>query len=279
MKLPILSLSTFLLAGVAFSPIMSMAQNTDGYKDTPLVPGTKWHVHDPDRPQPVKVTAPGCLTTQPPSDAEILFNGTSTDAWQPSPNKPTEKYKPRMWPIKDGIWVDSYNSIETKKGYGDCQLHIEWRVPISRSASGQRGANSGVMFMGGRYEIQVLESHSNITYADGTAGAIYGQFPPMVNPALPKGEWQSYDIAFVAPRFDKDGKLISPAKFTVLFNGVLVQNAQELLGPTTWKNVPPWKAHPERLPLILQFHGDPIEFRNIWIRDLEKDAKASEESK
>ncbi|MDR3228820.1 MAG: DUF1080 domain-containing protein [Puniceicoccales bacterium] len=254
----------------------------DGYTNTPFVkdvnwnirdaagkPQTKdspWHVHDPNRPNPVKVAGGTYLTTKPPADADVLFDGTQESIdknWDGQGRK-------KLWRVKentDYIVADS-NNIVTKKNYSDAQFHIEWRVPADRKCGGQGGANSGVLFMGGQYEIQILESHTNETYADGQAGAIYDQFPPLVNAARPKGEWQSYDITFTAPRFDKDGKLLAPAFFTVLHNGIVVQANQPLNGPTDWRGANFYRRHPDRLPILLQFHGDPIEFRNIWVRDL-----------
>ena len=157
----------------------------------------------------------------------------------------------------------------TKKGYGSCQLHIEWKIPKGRKVSGQAGGNSGIFFMD-RYEIQIQESHKNVTYADGQAGALYGQHPPLVNASTPQGEWQSYDIIFTAPVY-KDGKLAEPAKITAFHNGVLIHNNQTFKGWTSHKVLPKYPAkHPLKAPIRLQWHGDPIEFRNIWIRDLAK---------
>jgi len=239
----------------------------------PLETPTKWHVHDPYRPNPVKVEGV-LLTTPAPADADVLFDGT-----QESLNKNWDAQfggKPRrqeMWRVPAGkdYFVARNNDITYKKGYADAQLHIEWRVPAGRKCQSQGGANSGVMFNNGLYEVQVLESHTNITYADGQAGALYNHLPPLVNPARPQGEWQSYDIVFTGPRFDDAGKLIAPAYMTVIFNGVVVQANQPMNGPGDYKRVSgyaTYRKHPARQPLRLQWHGDPIEFRNIWIRDI-----------
>ncbi|MDR1497287.1 MAG: DUF1080 domain-containing protein [Puniceicoccales bacterium] len=220
--------------------------------------------------QPPKVTNTVCLTPPPPSDADVLFDGTAESlakAWVPT------RANHKIWPVQNEIAVAANTDIRTKKSYGDCQLHIEWRVPANRHADGQRGANSGVIFMDGRYEVQILESHTNKTYIDGMAGALYNKSAPATNPSRPKGEWQSYDIALTVPRFDKSGKQTSPARFTVIYNGVVVQLNKDLSGSTRHRDSKP-QAHPLRLPLILQFHGDPIEFRNIWIRDLDKKTAA-----
>jgi hypothetical protein len=208
-----------------------------------------------------------CQTTPPPAGAEVLFDGTeaSREKWDAVRNN-----NATVWPIKDGVWVAAATDIKTKKDYGSCQLHLEWRVPAGRAIDGQKGGNSGVIFMfpKGWYEVQILESHSNKgTYADGMAGAIYNHHAPLVNPSLPQGEWQSYDITFTAPKFGEKGKVVSTARFHVVYNGVVVQNDRELTG-TTRNRGAKLKKHPERLPFALQFHGDPIEFRNIWVKEL-----------
>ncbi len=156
--------------------------------------------------------------------------------------------------------------LVTRQKFGDCQLHVEWMIPESDTGSGQGLGNSGVELMT-RYEIQVLESNQNLTYADGGAGAIYGVWPPLVNPARPKGEWNVYDIFFEAPHFDGD-KLVKPAYATVVFNGVLVQNHKNFLGTTIWRQVATYKPHPPEEPLSLQDHNQPVRYRNIWIRRL-----------
>ncbi|MDR2862303.1 MAG: DUF1080 domain-containing protein [Puniceicoccales bacterium] len=286
------------------------AQAVDGFskdnKPTPYILDlqgnpTKWMTGDKYRPQPPRAEKPAIQVIPPPAGADILFDGTESSrdaAWVPiksrkSPPKPwnVEKYKDADGGPEYGVLIGTAQSIHTKKSYGDAKLHIEWRVPKSRSGSGQGGTNSGVLFGDGKYEIQVLDSFNNFTYPDGMAGAIYSQFPPKFNASLPKGEWQSYDITFTAPRFDDEGNTTKRARFTVVFNGVLVQDDQELIGDSSYrgsslfptKKLKEDKAarhghnllspHPSRLPLYIQFHGDPIQFRNIWIVDLEKDAK------
>jgi hypothetical protein len=254
----------------------------------PLETPTKWHVHDPFRPNPVKVQGV-LLTTPPPADADVLFDGTMASVKKNWVAGRSRKKEPRLWRVpagKDYIVADT-NDIFTKKTYGDAQLHIEWRVPAGRKCQGQGGANSGVMFQDGLYEVQVLESHTNLTYADGQAGALYNHQPPLVNPARPQGEWQSYDIVFTNPRFDAAGKLIAPAYMTVIFNGVVVQANQPMNGPGDWRRVSGYETYSDQKdgkliprqrnadgsfrakgPVRLQWHGDPIEFRNIWIRDI-----------
>ena len=249
---------------------------------------TQWRTHDEARPQPPLAKEPRFQAARPPAGAEVLFDGTNLDAWVPlKPRKGVGK----LWEIKNGVMVATNNDLHTKKSYGDALLHIEWRIPKERKDNaGQGSTNSGVMFGDGRYEIQVLDVHpsTNKTYADGMAGGIYAQFPPKFNAALPKGEWQSYDITFTAPRFDSKGNTTKRARFHVVWNGVVVQEDQELVGDCSWRGSKLFptvelrseaklrhkhhllQPHPERLPLRLQFHGDPVEFRNIWIVDREK---------
>ena len=159
------------------------------------------------------------------------------------------------------------------QNFGDCQLHVEWATPVPAHGEGQGRGNSGVFLGLDRYEIQVLDSYENKTYADGSAGAIYGQYPPLVNVCRPPGQWQTYDIVYTAPRFDAEGKLLSPVRLTVFHNGVLIQNNVQLTGPTSWLERAPYQAHPEKQPISLQDHGNPVRFRNIWVRELGKPGK------
>ena len=158
--------------------------------------------------------------------------------------------------------------IETKSTFGDVQLHVEWAAPIRRRGVGQDRGNSGVFLMG-QFEIQVLDSYQADTYADGQAGAIYGQYPPLFNASRPPGEWQTYDIAFRRPRFDGSGKLLEPARITLFHNGILVQNNEEPFGPTSWLEWEPYDAsRGDRGPIALQDHDHPVRYRNIWLREL-----------
>lgn len=222
-----------------------------------------WPPHSRERPVPQSVAVTSIVTTPPPSDAIVLFDGSSLDRWH-SGNRAAR------WRVVDGAFevVAGAGGIETRDSFGDVQLHIEWMSPSPPRGSDQDRGNSGVFLMG-RYELQVLDSWENRTYADGMAGALYGQYPPLVNASRPPGEWQSYDIIFHRPRFDSAGKVVSPARFTVFHNGVLVQDNAALIGPTSHTVRPPYEAHPDRLPLSLQDHGHPVKFRNIWVRDLE----------
>ncbi len=227
------------------------------YADTPVIPGSTYTVHDTTRPQPRKVESTGAVTISAPSDALVLFDGTDTKAWNGD------------WRVEEGILIASPGALTTKEHFRDCQIHLEFRVPAGREIMGQKGGNSGIFIMG-KYEIQVGESHTNVTYPDGQAGAVYGQTPPLVNPATPQGEWQSYDIIFKAP-VSKDGKVVTPAEVTVLFNGVAVQAGFRIQGPTKHKTTTSYpENHPEKGPIFLQWHKDPIEYRNIWVRPLGK---------
>ena len=232
--------------------------------NTPCVAQSPWKIHDMNRPhppviRPVEQTVP----VNPPSDAVVLFDGKDLSQWS------TSKGEPAKWSVMDGYMtpVKGSGSIQTRQGFGSVQLHVEWSAPLPPVGEGQDRGNSGVFLMG-RYEVQVLDSYENTTYADGQAAAIYGQYPPMANASHPPGEWQGYDIVFRRPKFSKDGELSHPARITVFHNGILVQHDVELWGPTAWLENLPYKAHSDRLPLSLQYHGNPVRFRNIWIREL-----------
>ena len=212
--------------------------------------------------EPEKVD-PGKSTVDPPSDAVVLFDGTNLDAWDGDVGK---------WKIQDGYGIAG-SRIRTKQAFGDCQLHIEFRSPESEAKDqGQKRSNNGIGFMDARYEVQVLDSHSSTTYPDGQATAVYKQHPPLVNASLPTGTWQTYDILFKAPKFNEDGSLSEAANVTVFHNGVVTQWNFELKGDTPYNRPPAYKKHPEKMPFTLMFHGDPVEFRNIWMRDLSGDA-------
>jgi hypothetical protein len=199
----------------------------------------------------------------PPSDAVTLFNGKDLSGWTQRGGKPV------AWKVGDGYFEVAPHSgdIVTKQSFGDSQLHVEWASPNPPHGHDQEPGNSGV-YLQSLYEIQVLESHDNKTYADGQAGAIYCQYPPLANPARPPGEWQTYDVIFHAARFTGDGKLEEPAIVTLLFNGVLAQDHVALTGPTDYMKRPPYKPTPAKLPLLLQDHGAPVRYRNIWVREL-----------
>ena len=231
-------------------------------------PDPNWLGHDRERPLPTVVT-PGNFSSQeqvgqPPSDATVLFDGKDISPWVAMDGSPTK------WIARDGALecVPGSGYVRSLQAFGDCQLHVEWAAPNPPHGTSQGRGNSGLFFSLGRYEIQVLDSYENKTYSDGSAASVYGQYPPLVNASLPPGKWQTYDIVWTAPRFDADGKLISKARETVFHNGVLVQNNVELTGPTGWVGRAPYKAHPERLPIAFQDHGNPVRYRNVWVREL-----------
>ena len=225
--------------------------------ETPKLPEVPYVVHDGTRPQPIKVRSAGSVSVQPPGDAKILIGAKCSETWNGN------------WPIEGGVMTVAKGSVTTKESFGDCQLHLEFRVPAGRKISGQGGGNSGVFLMN-LYEVQVGESHTNQTYPDGQTAALYGQSPPLVNPSTPQGEWQSFDIVFEAPKYE-GGKVVQPAIVTVLHNGVLVHHRKALLGPTVHRALAKYPAkHPAKAPIQLQDHGDPIQYRNIWVRELGK---------
>jgi hypothetical protein len=228
-------------------------------------PSAEWQIHDMNRPMaPVITPGPAGPPVRPPSDAVVLFNKKDLSNWTDL------KGQPARWKVEKGIMevVPKTGDIRTVQGFGDCQLHVEWMAPSPAKGEGQDRGNSGVFLMG-LYEVQVLDCYNNKTYADGQTAAIYGQYPPLVNACRPPGEWQTYDIVFHRPRFDKDGKLLDPARMTVFHNGVLVHWCAVLTGPTAHHARPPYKMHADRLPVALQDHGSPVRFRNIWVRNLE----------
>lgn len=232
-----------------------------GYTDTPKLP-SGFHVHDPARPRPPVVDpGPATAPTPRPADAVVLFDGSNLDAF-------TGRDGRAAWTLRDGAMEGNRTGdIETREAFGDCQLHVEWATPNPAKGESQGRGNSGIFFFG-RYEVQVLDSFENPTYPDGQAAALYGQTPPLVNACRRPGEWQSYDIVFVAPRFAADGALLSPARATVFHNGVLVQHDEAFLGATAHRALPKYEAHEPTGRIRLQDHGDPVRFRNLWIRRL-----------
>jgi hypothetical protein len=223
----------------------------------------RWKAHDMDRPRPAKVTSSLALPVPAPSDAIVLFDGSDVSKWR------SQEGGPARWIVKDGYMESVRGSgyVYTRDSFGDVQLHVEWAAPVPAEGSGQGRGNSGVFLMG-LYEVQVLDSDTNITYTDGQASAIYGQYPPLVNASRAAGEWQSYDIVFRRPRFVPDGTLVKPARITVLHNGVLVQDNVEIWGGTSWLQYKPYESNADKLPLALQDHGNPVRYRNIWVREL-----------
>lgn len=229
--------------------------------------GVLVHETDPNlAPQPPIVT-PGSLPGMPPSDAIVLFNGRNTDGWSAEDGSETS------WIVKNGALqpVDDAGIIRTVKEFGSCHLHVEFATPANVEGDGQGRGNSGVFLMG-QYEVQILDSYENTTYPDGQAGALYGRSAPLVNASRKPGEWQSFDIIFHRPIFDDNGAVEKRATFTVFHNGVLIQDHLELSGGTLWKSkhsVHPYEAHGDKGPIALQDHGNPVSFRNVWVRELE----------
>jgi hypothetical protein len=240
------------LAALALAPLAS-AQPVQRFK-----------AHDMNRPRPSVVQpAPQALPVPPPSDAIVLFDGTDLSQWRSADGGPAK------WVIQDGAIESVAGSgfLYSARGFGDVQLHVEWATPTPPHGRSQGRGNSGVFLMG-LYEVQVLDSYENDTYPDGQAAAVYGQYPPLVNACRPPGEWQTYDIVFRRPRFRPDGSLVTPARITVIHNGILVQDGVEPWGPTSWLQALPYTSHPDKLPLGLQDHGNPVRYRNIWLREL-----------
>jgi len=232
-----------------------------GYSDTPILPGQKWRVHDIDRPRPPVVT-PGATPGRPPSDAIVLFDGKDLSKWV----TPTKAGAASGWKLGNGYVevVGGSGDLVTREKFGDIQLHVEWASPVEITGDSQWRGNSGILIMS-RYEIQVLDSYNNKTYADGQAGAIYGQWPPLVNASRKPGEWQTYDIIFESPRFD-GAKVAKPGYATVIHNGVVAQHHQEIIGQMAHRIVKPYEPHQAEEPLALQDHDTPVRYRNIWVR-------------
>ncbi len=225
----------------------------------------RWKAHDMKRTPPRVVSSALQLPFPPPSDAVVLFDGGDLSKWRAADGSSSK------WIAKDGYMesVRGAGYAFSRDTFGDIQLHLEWASPANVQGNSQGRGNSGVFLMG-LYEVQVLDSRSNRTYADGQAAAIYGQYPPLVNASRGPGEWQSYDIYFRRPRFKRDGRVAKPARATVVHNGVLVQDNEEIRGPTQWLQNRPYWPHPDRLPLSLQDHGNPVRYRNVWVRELDE---------
>jgi hypothetical protein len=239
-----------------------------GFTDTPMLPSLPYHVHDPARPHPPVVT-PGATVGAPPSDAIILFDGKDLSRWaHQGTGANAGKLIDTKWLVKDGYFevAQGNGSLVSRESFGDIQLHVEWASPIEVKGNSQGRGNSGIIIMG-LYEVQVLDTYNNPTYADGQAGAIYGQWPPLANVARKPGEWQTYDIVFESPKFE-NGKLVKPAYQTVFWNGVIVHNRKEVMGPMIYRGVPEYKAHDAEMPIMLQDHNNPVRYRNIWVRRL-----------
>jgi 3-keto-disaccharide hydrolase len=246
-------------------PVRGPSGAVIGFTNLAEIPGTPWRIHDASRPQPPVIT-PGDSVGAPPSDATVLFGGTDLSQWES-----LEKGQPvaAKWPVHDGYFETGAGSgsIRTRERFGSIQLHLEFATPANAEGDSQARGNSGVILMG-RYEVQVLDSYDNRTYADGMAASIYGEYPPLVNAARRPGEWQTYDIVFEAPRFD-GATVVAPAYVTVFWNGALAQLRRAVMGPTSpTRTVHQYTPHEPELPLTLQDHANPVRYRNVWVRRL-----------
>ena len=241
-----------------------------GYDDTPVIPGQQWKVHDIKRPSPREVIPPTssseAVVGTVPSDAIVMFDGSSMDGWLNRRREPAE------WLLVSGDAMEvvpGTGDISSKVEIGSCQLHVEWRAPAEIYADSQGRGNSGVFLMG-LYEIQVLDGYENPTYADGLTAAIYGQHPPLLNACVPPGHWHTFDIVFEAPVFEAE-KIQTPAFVTMFHNGLCVHVRQEIQGPTQHRRLANYDTpHGARGPLVLQDHEDKVQFRNIWVRELSR---------
>ena len=259
------TLVTVLVGVAAWASVLAGQQPAPtGYDDTPMQPNGRWHIHDGTRPQPPIVT-PGVFAALPaPPDAIVLLGGgADRGAWQMMDGTAV------TWPMSDGVLATGKGMIRTRAEFTDYQLHVEFATPKDVKGNSQERGNSGV-YLNGKFEIQVLDSYHNVTYPDGQAAAMYGQFPPLVNASRPPGEWQTYDILFTAPRFS-GGAVAKPAVVTVLHNGIVVHHATPFWGPTQHKRIDPYAPDNAKGPIALQDHGNPVRYRNIWIRPMASD--------
>jgi hypothetical protein len=231
-----------------------------GYKDTPVQPWSGFHVHDPDRPEPKKID-PGVPSTQEqpgkaPSDAVVLFDGKTLDAWRPN-----------QWKLEDGCMVATHGPMASKEEFGSCQLHVEWQAPAVPEANMMNHGNNGV-FLGNSIEVQIFDSYRTKLYPDGQAASIYAQTPPLINACRPSGQWEVYDIVYTAPQLDAQNKLTAPARLTMFHNGVLVHLNQEIYGNSPHCGIANYDSVRAKAPIAFGAHNCPVKFRNIWVRPL-----------
>ena len=264
----LITLAPLALLGALIAASADNKPQPVGYSDTPLIPGTKWRVHDIDRPHPTKVN-PGAKSGEAPSDAIVIFDGQDTkQLYSRRKGDPSGKH-PSPWKIENGELLVDGGDCWTHLEFASCQLHLEWKSEPHTKGNSQKKGNGGVFFMD-RYESQILDCDNNPTYADGMAGAVYGQTPPLVNAVRKAGEWQVYDIVFTAPKL-QDGKVVEPARITTFLNGVCVQNNTSIMGPTLHKKATNWDGKfPAKASLRFQDHKNepPVRLRNIWVRPL-----------
>ncbi|MBN2505078.1 MAG: DUF1080 domain-containing protein [Verrucomicrobia bacterium] len=256
--LALLALAAFALASQAADLVRAKdGSGVYGYNDTPILPWCGFHVHDADRPAPRRVDPgpPPALSAAAPSDAVVLFDGKDMSRWVPS-----------TWNMADGCIEAGSGVLTSRQEFGDCQIHLEWQAPSGFEGPWYNRGNNGVMLMG-LYEIQIFDSFNEKIYPDGQAAAIYGQTPPLVNACRRPGEWQAFDILFVAPRFE-GGTLAAPARLTLLHNGVLVHLNETIRGETGHRVLPAYRRTTSQGPLQLSGHDCPVRFRNIWVRPL-----------
>jgi hypothetical protein len=263
-------LSGIVMVGLClfFAAAATAADDGMGYTDTPRLPNSPWRVHDRARPQPPMV-APGDAADRPappPSDAIVLFDGKNLSQWDGLDRKHAVRPADPKGIEQGCINIVKTGWLQTKKRFGDCQFHIEWATPEKADGNTLNWGNSGIFFMG-KFELQIIESHDSKIYADGIAGAIYGQTPPLVNASRKPGQWQMFDVVFTAPRFKGD-KLAAPAYMTVFWNGLLVQDHTEIMGATQNMRLPAYDFRETTGPIQLQQHNSAVRFRNIWIRPL-----------
>lgn len=255
-------LNWVLITSVGAYEYVSTPEGVHGHTDTPKLPWCNYVKHDMNRPLPLHVdTGTTLVSTAPPSDAVVLFDGKNLSAWNPG-----------NWKLSDGVMIAGGGYLVTRQSFGDCQFHLEFMVPNEPSHRLDDRGNSGVLFMG-LYEIQIFDSHpihKKQVYPDGQCAAVYGETPPMLNACRLPGQWQSFDIIFTAPVFKGD-KLLTPASVTMLHNGVLVHLNTIIHGPVAWRGILQYKSHPGKLPLKIQSHGSSVRFRNIWIRQLDQE--------
>ena len=261
-------------AAASAAVLYAATQQGLGYKGTPQIPGTTWCVHDGDRPQP-RVVEPGSAFSQgaaPPADATVIFDGKDLSHWTDT------RGRPAGWRIDpEGLYMECTRGagiIRSKDKFADFQLHLEFATPTPPRGTGQGRGNSGVL-INGMYEVQVLDSYQDKTYPDGQCGALYGQTPPLANACKAPGEWQTYDIIFESPRWDESGTLTKRANVTVIQNGIVLHHKREFIGATDGIGGVPHtalgaylKPHAPEVPIELQDHGNPVRYRNIWIRAL-----------